>query len=404
MEKKLKFKLDNLQLFADGDVSSVEILNAIRSVAGDDYQSRIPEATRENIATVGNTILSYTPATNVYLTELVNRIGRVVIKKLDTMDDIYAPFGNEELRFGDTKQKIFIDIPSAHNFEGTNTLNPTSMLSIEKGKIHVEYTRVDRKLFYKVTISIPELKEAFISVSALDEFTRGLIEGMMRAFDVDRYIMDTQVLAESCKYVKSFKDQSAGANVRVIEVPSTVAVYNKAKGEVVWDTVGAKQFLKQLRKAMGNLQFYHKLDYAPYDMVDEETDIGTQGANIKTISAMRTPKSKQILALEVSSMAEIDVDALAVLFNLEKADLKTQTIELEDGAFGEYGESTAERHLGGFLWNKEVVERGVSFEDEDSFKNPEHQYVNFWKHFWGYRAVSKFGDFVPILFTCVSGN
>lgn len=406
MEKKLNYKLD-LQLFAgDEPADSVAVLNAIRSVAGDEYQARIPEATRENIATVGNTILSYTPTANKYLTELVNRIGRVVIKTLDTMEDIYSAFGGERLDFGDTVQKIFIDIPSAHNFEGTDTLNPASMLSIEKGKIHVEYTRVDRKLFYKVTISVPELKEAFINVSALDQFTKGLIEGMMRAFSVDRYIMDTQVLAESCKYVKSFKDLSATANVRVIEVPADVAVYNKTTKEIEWDAVGAKAFLKQLRKVIGNLQFYHKLDYCPFDMVNETAVVedASHASQIKTISAMRTPKSKLVLALEVSSMAEIDVDALAVLFNLEKAELKTQTIELEDGALGQYGSSTAERHLGGFLCNKEGVERGVSFEDEDSFKNPEHQYVNFWKHFWGYRAVSKFVDFVPILFTCISGE
>ena len=398
--KKLNYELD-LQLFA-GDETSVEILNAIRSVAGDDYQSRIPEATRTNIASVGNTILSYTPTTNMFLTELLNRIGRVVIKKLDTMPDVYAVFGEERLEFGDTIQKIFIDIPSAHAFEGTATANPASMLAIEKGKIHVEYTKVDRKLYYKTTISVAEIKEAFTNVSALDEFVRGLIEGMARAFSVDKYVMDTHVLAEQCKYVKSMKDQVASANVRVIEVPESVAKYNKTSGQIEWDSVGAKAFLKQLRKETGRLGFYHKLDFCPFDMVNEVAIVenASHESQIKTISAMRTPREKQILALEVSSLAEIDVDALAVLFNLEKAQLKTQVLEIEDGALGSYGSSTAERYIGGFLCHKDAVERGVSFEDSDSFKNPEHEYVNFWNHYWGYRAVSKFADFCPIVFTC----
>ena len=385
-------------MFAGGD-DSVAIVNAIRSVASDDYQARIPEATRTNIATVGNTILAYTPFTNLFLTELMNRIGRVVIKKLDTMEDHYKVFGEERLEFGDTIQKIFVDIPTAHAYEGTATQTPTSMLSIEKGVIHVEYTSVDRRLYYKTTISVPELKEAFLSVSALDSLVMGLIEGMARAFNVDKYVMDTQVLGVQCKYVKSLKDQVAGANVRVIEVPASIAKYNKTTQQIEWDTVGAKAFLKQLRKETGMLQFYHKLDYCPYDMTNEEADVGSAGANIKTISAMRTPRSKQILALEVSSLAEIDVDALAVLFNLEKAQLQTQVIELEDNAFGLFGESTAERYIGGFLCNKDAVERGISFEDSDSFKNPEHEYVNFWNHYWGYRAVSKFADFCPIVFT-----
>ena len=319
MNKELKYKL-NLQMFADGDNSSVEILNAIRSVASDDYQARIPQATRTNIASVGNTILAYTPHTNLFLTELMNRIGRVVIKKLDTMEDHYKVFGEERLEFGDTIQKIFVDIPTAHAFEGTSTLTPASMLSIEKGVIHVEYTSVDRRLYYKTTISVPELKEAFVSVSALDSLVMGLIEGMARAFNVDKYVMDTQVLGEQCKYVKSLKDQSASANVKVIEVPSTVAKYNKTSGKIEWDTVGAKAFLKQLRKETGMLQFYHKLDYCPFDMANEVAVVedASHVSQIKTISAMRTPRNKQILALEVDSLAETNKFLLLKLILSQK--------------------------------------------------------------------------------------
>lgn len=398
--KKLKFRLNNLQMFG-GEVSSIEILNAIRGSASSEYQARIPEATRENIATVGNTILSYVPHANLMLSALMNRIGRVVIKTLDTMEDHYRVFGEQRLEFGDTIQKIFVDIPKAKAFEGTATATPTSMLSIEKGVIHVEYTSVDRRLYYKTTISVPELKEAFISVSALDSLVRGLIEGMARAFNVDKYFMDTHVLAQQCKYVKSLKDQVASANVKVIEVPASVAKYNKTTGVIEWDTVGAKNFLKQLRKETGMLQFYHKLDYCPYDMANEVAVVEDEShvSTVKTISAMRTPRSKQILALEVDSLAEIDVDALAVLFNLDKADLQTQVLELENGAIGLYGASSAERYIGGFLCAKDAVERGISFEDSDSFKNPEHEYVNFWNHYWGFRAVSKFSDFCPIVFT-----
>lgn len=402
--KKLNYKL-NLQMFAGEESSSVEILNAIRSVAGDDYQARIPEATRTNIASVGNTILSYTPSANLMLTQLMNRIGKTVIKKLDTMPDVYAVFGEQRLEFGDTIQKIFVDIPSAHAFEGTSTASPTSMLSVEKGSIHVEYTSVDRRLFYKTTISVAELKEAFVSVQALDSLIMGLIEGMARAFAVDKYIMDTHVLAEQCKYVKSLKDLAGGlaspvnANVKVIEIPASVAKFNETTGQVEWDSVGAKAFLKQLRKETGMLGFYHKLDYASYDVANEVAEVSS-ASDIKTISAMRTPRESQILALEVSSLAEIDVDALAVLFNVERAELKTKTIEIEDGALGEYGSSTAKRHFVGFLCHKDAVERGVSFEDSDSFKNPEHEYVNFWNHYWGFRAVSKFADFCPIVVTC----
>lgn len=375
--------------------NSLKVLNAIRSVAGSDYQARIPEAVRTNIAEVGNTILSYAPHTNLFLTQLINRIGRVIVQRMESVDDIYSVFKESRLSKGDTIQKIFIDIPNAHAFEGTNTLNPSSMLSIEKGVIHVEYTSVDRRMFYKRSISVEELKEAFLTVEALDDFINGVIASMETALGYDKYIMVTESLYEHCKYVLEVGVQGDATTtpVKVLSVPQTVAKYNKTTKQLEWDTVGAKQFLKLLRVVTGNLKFPHELGYATFDGngdIDDEY----------SISAQRTPRERQILALEVSSLANIDVDALATLFNLDKAELKTQMIELEDNALGLYVDSDSEEvYIGGFICDKDAVDRGTSYEDNDSFKNPEHAYVNFWKHFWGWIAISKFKDFVPIVFT-----
>lgn len=372
-------------------MNSLDIVNSILANSG--YSERIPEATRTNIATVGNTILSYEPTANAFFTQLVNRIGKVIIDRMDGMEDIYAVFKDGKLELGDTIQKIFIDIPSAQAFDGTAT---TSMLSQNKGTIHVEYTKVDRKLFYKTTWSVAQLKEAFTSVERLDAFITALIEAMSTALSMDKYIMLTQALYEHCIYVYQVKDVNLANynHVGVMNVPESVAKYNKTTGEIEWDTVGAKVFLKLLRVASRSLQFYHKLSYGSIADSSLASDKGT-------IKAVRTPLAKQVLALEVSTLANIDVDALATLFNLEPAKLQTSVIELEDGALG-YAKSkagvTVDYYIGGFICNKDAVERGTSFEDTDSFKNPESQAVNFWQHYWGYMAVSKFKDFVPIVF------
>ena len=371
--------------------NSLNILNAIRSVAGSEYQARIPEAVRTNIAEVGNTILSYTPHTNLFLSQLINRIGKVIVERMEGMDDIYAVFSESEMSKGDTLQKIFIDIPKAHAFEGSNTLNPASMLTIEKGTIHVEYTSVDRRFFYKRTISVAELKEAFLSVEALDDFVRGVIESMATALGYDKYIMVTETLYKHCGYVLEVAEQGTSPKVRILSVPESVAKYNKTSKEIEWDTTGAKAFLKLLRILTGNLKFPHQLSYASFDANGEiESDSQHE------IDAQRTPRERQILGLEVSTLANIDVDALATLFNLDKADLKTQVIELEDDALGLYVSDDSNEY---YVCDKKAVERGVTFEEDESFRNPEHKYVNFWKHYWGWMAVSKFKDFVPIVFT-----
>ena len=378
---------------------SLQILNAIRDVAGSEYQARIPEATRSNIASVGNTILSYAPSANAFFTQLLNRIGKVVIERMEGVEDIYDVFENGKLEFGDTIQKIFVDIPKASAFDGTAT---TAMLSQEKGAIHVEYTKVDRKIFYKTTISVAQIKEAFTTVAKLDEFVRALIEAMSTALSYDKYIMLTNTLATHVAYVVNAEgcalaDSDDNKYFRKLVLPSSVAVYNSTSKEIEWDTTGAKVFLKLLRVASRSLKFPHELSYGDPDLTGEELDNGG------TISVVRTPINKQVCALEVSTMATIDVDALAVLFNIDKAEPKTRMIELEDGALGDIThDGTASQldysyHIAGFICDKDAVERGTSFEERDSFKNPEALYVNMWNHYWGYMAVSKFKDFVPIL-------
>lgn len=375
---------------------SLEILNAIRSVAGSEYEARIPEATRENIATVGNTILSYAPSANAFFTGLLNRIGKVVIDRMEGVEDIYDVFANGKLEFGDTIQKIFVDIPKAKAYDGTFT-NVTSMLSTEKGVIHVEYTKVDRKIFYKTTISVAQIKEAFTTVAKLDEFIRALVEAMSTALSYDKYIMLTNTLATHAKYVvgsleSANAESDTNNHFRVLSLPSAVAEYNDTTKEIEWSVTGAKVFLKLLRVASRGLKFPHALSYGT------EFDDSDSGYDAGTISVVRTPVSKQVCALEVSTMATIDVDALAVLFNIEKAEPKTRMIELEDDALGDYTDSDSKKyHIAGFICDKDSVERGTSFEERDSFKNPEELYVNMWNHYWGYMAVSKFKDFVPIL-------
>lgn len=380
--------------------TALELLNSIRSVAGDEYAARIPQATRENIASVGNTILAYQPTTNAFLTALLNRIAKVVVDKMESMEDIYGVFKDESLPFGDAIQKIYVDLPTAQAFDGTAT---TSMLNQSKPVIYVEYTKVDRKIFYKQTISVAQLKEAFLTVAKLDEFVRAVTESMATALGYDKYIMLTQTLAEHCKYVidtKAVADTEVGQtnkSFKVLVVPSTIAEYDATNKEIIWKTTGAKDFLKVIRIVSRGLKFPHKLSYGDINAG------GTALENENTISAVRTPINKQVCALEVSSMANIDVDALAVLFNMDKAEMQTRMLELEDGALGDHlTNNEVDYHLGGFICNREAVERGTSFEETDSFKNPEGLYVNMWNHYWGYMAVSKFKDFVPILFAVQS--
>ena len=377
-------------------MTSLDILNSIRKDMDAEYQARIPEAVRENIQSIGNTLVgnnANNPYFNKFFTNLINRIGKVIVEKMGSMEDIFSALGREiDLNMGDAVQKIFIDIPTAHAFDGTAT---TSMLAQERGVVHVEYTRIDRKLFYKQTLNVDEIREAFVSISALDDLVRGIIEAMTTALGYDKYIMTLEVLKRHCEYVKAIVESAGTTKAYELVVPASVAYYDKVAKKIVWGVTGAKDFLKGLRVATRSLKFPHALDYYEYSFDSEDDEEWELGSKVGTITKVRTPLEKQVLALEVSTLAEIDVDALAVLFNLEKAEVKNQTIELEDGSLGLTADES--HYIAGFVSAKDALEKITSLEESDSFKNPESRAVNYWLHFWGAMAVSKFKDFMPIV-------
>ena len=362
-------------------MDAIQILNSI--ISGSEYASRIPLATRQNISSVGNTILSYSPSTNMFISSLIGRIGKVLVKSIDDMDDIYSFVSKDTMDYGDTLQKIFVDIASASNFDGTAT---TSLLSQNKTGIHVEYTKLDRRLQYKSSVSYEQLKEAFTTADKLTEFVIALIQSMAKGLSYDLYVMVTFAIYEHCKYELSL------TNPVQLEVPASICYYDTTLEKLVWSNTGAKNFLKLIRVCSRALKFPHSLAYKN----DDSTISGT-------ISKVRTPISKQIVGLEVSSLAEIDVDALAVLFNMEKAEMNTRIVEMEDGALGlnnidstgaTSGSATA--YFMGFIADARSVEQYKTFESTDEFRNPESLTINHYLNWWGFVAVSKFADFVPI--------
>lgn len=359
--------------------SALDIINAIRNSASADYQAYIPEATRENITEVGNTLVGQNannPHFNAFFSNLINRIGKVVIDKVDGLDDYYTIFRQGEMDMGDTIQRIFIELPKAKNYNGTAT---TEMLQQERGTIHVEYTRIDRKFFYKTTLTVEEIREAFVNVSKLDEFVRAVIEAMYTALKMDLYFMMNDTLKKHVVYCLE-------KGTYYIGVEETDAHFDDNVGALVFGTTGAKALLKQLRKGSRAMKFPHELKY--YD---------SDGTLAGTISRVTTPLNKQVVALETSVHAEIDVDALATLFNLEKAELQTRSIELEDGVLGRVEVAGTPYYVIGFICNKDAVYTEKTLQEADSFKNPESRAVNYWLHYWGLQAVSKFKDFIPVV-------
>lgn len=84
----------------------IDILNVIRSDASPQYKERVPVATQENIAEVGNPILNFQAVRNEFLDNLVNRIGLVIITSRSYNNPLKS-FKKGLMSLGETVEEIF---------------------------------------------------------------------------------------------------------------------------------------------------------------------------------------------------------------------------------------------------------------------------------------------------------
>jgi phage-related minor tail protein len=98
--------------------SSVDILNAIRNDATQNYKDYVPTATAdaESIKAIGTIIMDNPQLQNTFLNTLVNRIGRVMVTSKMYSNPLKS-FKKGLLEFGETIEEIFVNIAKPYQYD-----------------------------------------------------------------------------------------------------------------------------------------------------------------------------------------------------------------------------------------------------------------------------------------------
>lgn len=171
-------------------------LNYVRQAGSQVYQDRVPEATKDNIADVGNAINSYPETQNEFLSLLINRVALRKVLQAEP-DSVFKEFIGQDLVFGTAIEDIFVDIPVAENFEGDNLADGAGLdpFQVRKPQIDVVYHEVDRKRVYKITVQPANIKNAFLSKQNYDNFLTAIMRSLSVAVDYDLYVDGLELLA-----------------------------------------------------------------------------------------------------------------------------------------------------------------------------------------------------------------
>ena len=263
---------------------SIGVLNNIRLNASEEYQNRIPEATQQNIAEVGNALATYTPLYNEFCSALMNKIGKTILEQKMFKNKL-ARFKSGTVNTAQDVEEIFIEMAKAEGAYDPTGANPLGRRT--PPDVKVVYHRQNRRDKYVVTIGDIDFNRVFRNEGTLDTFISGLINSVYSGDAYDEWVAMKELLGTYNGY--------AECNV---PDPAASAEY-------------AKYFVKAVRKVLADFSFPSK----NYNKAGVTTWCKSGNA---------------VLLLNKDVAAEIDVELLAQSFNMGKTDLNVEVVLVDD--------------------------------------------------------------------------
>ena len=259
-------------------LATAEILNTIRDNASANYRDYVPVADptdQQSVRNIGGIIMNYPALQNEYLNALMNRIGRVII----TSKLFYNPWSGLKkglLEFGETVEEIFVNIAKPFQFDPA--VAESEVFKREIPDVRAAFHILNYQKFYKATISNDQLRQAFLSWQGITDLIAKIVDSMYTGANYDEFL--------TMKYMLARNILQGRMNV------TEVAPVSAENAKTIVSTI----------KGVSNVWEFPSTNY-----------------NLSGVTT-QTDKRDQIILLNAKFDAVIDVEVLAVAFNMEKAE------------------------------------------------------------------------------------
>lgn len=261
------------------DATTSAVINAIAP----SLSERIPTATAENLADIGQYILNNKSLANQFLNVLVNRIARVIITSR-LYENPLAAFKKGTEKYGDIIEEIFVNIANAHEYNPQIAENEVYKRVIPD--VGAVFHRTNSQLFYKATIQEESLEKAFTSEQGMRTLIAGIVDSLYSGANYDEFVAMKNIFAESADemfYIKT-------------DAPSVANIHN---------------IVTNIKSASNLMEF----------MSNQYNAVGVMNY---------TPKSRQVLLIRADIDAIMDVNVLAAAFNMDKAEFMGRKVLVDN--------------------------------------------------------------------------
>lgn len=366
----------NKELSADIINSVVDENGTLSSVlnAGSSGTHRVTYGSADSYKYVGDIILGDSDYANEFVSTLINKIVKTYMIRNEFRNPL-ARLKKGAINEGDAVEELVVELSQVHEYNSTEDREyPIQEIPDIKNEIHkINYTK-----YYKKTINRAMLRRAFYSIDGMEELVNSIIETMFVSAEVDEFIMQKYMLCMSLKYG--------------FLVPVTYEI--SAEKEESY-----KNFLETARGAFSDMKYM-------------STSYNAIGLNSVT------PEKRRVLIINNRFSSGLGVQALAYMFDNEKADIRAEDIiEINGFNAGDI------KRLTGLLSNGNGAMLSEMPSDEDirrfnatpafliddrwfmifdnlfemtHFFNPEKLYWNYWLHKWNIFSVSRFVNAVAV--------
>ena len=313
------------------------------------YQDRIPEITANNFKEIGDLIMERPNMKNEFINTLFNKIGLTLLqnKKYTSRLDI---FSKGKLEYGETIEQIMCDLIECKDFTEQKEGNEVSeLVSAQVPDIKVLYHSENYKHKYKVTVSDIRLRKAFNDKYGVDKLVASIITSVQNSIAYDRECMLKSIL-------------SAGVYKKSIPV----AYDNGSTGS------RAKNLVTEIKKNIIRLETMSK---------------SYNNAEINTF----TRKEDMVLVIGGDYATDIDINLLATAFNLDKAELSTRIIVVDElPVIGETKPICV-------LMDKDYIVDYTTLYEVRQFENGNTLSTNLFYHVWGIMAQNDFTNAIQFV-------
>ena len=306
-----------------------------------DFQQRIPDPTQQGIDATMNAL--FDPMNNAYYNQfvdsLVMRIGYTYVTQQAFSNPLKA-FKKNKLMYGNSVQEMVPKWIRAHSYVD----DAEDVFKMARPDVATWYHSQNRRDRYDITINEEELRTAFTDSYGLNKLVAAFMNTPMNADEYDEYRIMLQLLA--------FYDNKWG-------------FYRHQLSAAPTDEVTGKEFLTAVRSYAGKLRFPNTI------------------YNCKAIEDVPVfvKPSELVLLLTPETQAAIDVNTLASVFQLDKADIKYRTVEVDEFPMP---------NVVAILTTEDFFQCYDTMYKMNSMYNPKTLGTNYFLHHWGIYSVSPF--------------